>query len=366
MRRLVTGSAIAFVAMVVAPEARAEEPSAGKKALGVGAAVVPGVLVHGSGACVVGKQVTARKLAIVGGVSLVGTATAVALIALTGASRRVVGPLAAASVLGVGVFSTSLLADLYAVLAPEGGTGVPLREAAPVETMIGAYAVSDPVFRHSGIVMERVDLRWASLRTSLQVEHAPGTVSRRLRVEEAVRLHGPTPSRGSREQARARDGSFVDVEAALTDHAYPRDGFGTTIAEVAVRGRLDLVRFDGELRGAFVEGQLGGGLMVDRFRAVGGNDTNSILLSRFAFGTYLGVPSASASSVSGEAMVFYDHRRDGYVGGLQPNGIGAGYLGSVGAATRLWLGSSWGVGANVQVGSALVGGASLHFRSGVL
>jgi hypothetical protein len=302
--------------------------------------------------------VTAQKLAIAGGIGLVGALTSVGLVALTGASRRVVGPLAAAGVMSVGIFSTSLLGDLYAVLAPEGGTGEPLREVAPIEAMTGAYAMSDPIFRHSALVVERLDMRWALLRTSVQAEHAPETVSRRLRMEEGIRLYGTRPGE------RGRDGTFVELEGAFTDHAYPRDGFGTTIAELSVRARMDLARVDRELSGAFVEGQVGTGLMVDRYRGVGTNDTGSLLLGRFAFGTYLGTPSAD--DVHGEASVYYDHRRDGFVGGLEPNGIGAGYLGSVGALGRMWLGRSFGIGANVAAGSALLGGVSLHFRSGVL
>jgi hypothetical protein len=338
----------------------ASDVSPGRRAVAVGAALVPGVVVHGPGAWVMGKTTTAKKLAIVSGIGLLGALTGGALLALTGASRRTTGPIAAMTVASVGVFSTSFLADLYAVLAPEGGTGEPLREVPWLETSIGASAMSDPVFRHGGLVTQRVDVRWLSLRTSVQAEHALESASRRLRIEEGVRLYGPTP--GS--SVRARDGSFVDLEGALTDHGYPRDGFATTIAELALRGRLDLVRYDGALAGAFVEGLLGAGLMVDRYRAVSSTDTNSILLGRFAFGTSLGRPSADA--VHGEATVFYDHRRDGFVGGLQPTGIGAGYLGSVGTAARVWLGRSWGVGANAQAGSALVGGLSLHFRAGVL
>lgn len=335
--------------------------SPGRRALGLGAAIVPGVLVHGPGAWVVGKKATAGKLAIASGVGLVSALLGGALLAVTGASRRTTGPIAAMTVASVGVFSTSMLADLYAALAPEGGTGEPVREAPWVEAMVGAYAMSDPVFRHSELVIQRLDVRWASLRTSVQAEHAPESTSRRLRVEEGVRLYGATPG------TPMRDGTAIDLEGALTDHAYPRDGFGTTIAELTLRARMDLARIDRELTGAFVEGLFGVGLMVDRFKAAsakGANDANSILLGRFAFGTYLGRPSAGA--VHGEASVFYDHRRDGFVGGLQPNGIGAGYLGSVGATARVWLGSSWGIGTNAQAGSALIGGLSLHFRAGVL
>src|SRR4029078_7852549 len=91
---------------------------------------------------------------------------------------------------------------------------------------------------HAAIVATRFDMRWALLRTSVQAEYAPETVSRRLRVEEGVRLYGTRPGE------RGRDGSFVELEGAFTDHAYPQDGFGTTIAEVSLRGRLDLARFD--------------------------------------------------------------------------------------------------------------------------
>lgn len=307
-----------------------------------------------------GKKGAAKKVAVVSATGLGGALLGGALLALTGASRRTTGPIAAMTVAGVGFFSTSLFADLYLLLAPEGGTGEPLREVPWIEVMIGASAISDPVFQHSEIVTQRIDARWRSLRTSVQAEHAPESTSRRLRVEEGLRLMGPTP--GSR--TLARDGSFVDVEGALTDHAYPRDGFGTTIAELSVKGRLDLARFDGELSGAFVEGLVGAGLMVDRYRSAAGTDADSILLTRFAFGTYLGRPTTDG--VHGEASLFYDHRRDGFAGGLQPRGIGAGFLGSFGANARVWLGRSWGVGLNAQAGSALIGGLSLHFRGGVL
>lgn len=307
-----------------------------------------------------GKKSAAKKVAVVSATGLGGALLGGALLALTGASRRTTGPIAAMTVAGVGFFSTSLIADVYLLLAPEGGTGEPPREVPWIEMMLGASAISDPVFKHSEIVTQRLDARWRSLRTSVQAEHAPESTSRRLRVEEGLRLMGPTP--GSR--TLARDGSFVDVEGAFTDHAYPRDGFGTTIAELSVKGRLDLARFDGELSGAFVEGLLGAGLMIDRYRAAEGTDTDSILLTRFAFGTYLGRPTPDG--LHGEASVFYDHRRDGFAGGLQPRGIGAGFLGSFGVNARMWLGRSWGVGLNAQAGSALIGGLSLHFRGGVL
>lgn len=328
VRRVV--AAVVFVSLLVPAEASAD-PSAKK---------------------------TATKLALVAGTSLVGTGGLVAAIALTGASRRVVGPLAGATIVVGGVFFTSLLAGLYATLAPEGGTGAPVRATPTFETALGAYALHDPIFDPGGLVLQRVDMRVASFRGSVQAEVAPGISSRRLRAETALRLHGPVPKHD------ARDGTYLDLEGAVTDHAHREDGFGTTVVEASVRGRLDLARVDDALDGAFADGQVGAGFLVDRYRATSGSDVGSLLVGGFAFGVYLGRPSPD--SIHGEAKLFYEHRRDGFVGGLQPNGIPAGFLGSVGAQTRLWFGPTWGIGATAQAGSALLGGASLLFRSEVL
>lgn len=119
------GSASAAGGATIAP---------GRRARGVGAALVPGVIVHGPGAWVVGKKTTAKKLALVSGAGLLGVITGGALLALTEASRRTTGPLAAMTVASFGVFSTSFLADLYAVLAPECGTGEPQREVPWLES----------------------------------------------------------------------------------------------------------------------------------------------------------------------------------------------------------------------------------------
>jgi hypothetical protein len=272
----------------------------------------------------------------------------------------VVAPLAAAAVGSVGIFSASFASDLYAVFAPEGGTGEPLRAAPRTETRVGLSGVYDPVFQHRALVDQRIDVRFGLMRLSGAAQFAPESTSRRLRAETAVRLHGPKP-----DGPPAADGSFVDLEGALTDHAYVRDHFATTIGELSLRGRYDLVRLDRALTGSFVEGQVGAALARDRYRrdvpASTDSDVGSLLLARFAWGMYIGRPGTGGPA--GEASLFYDHRRDGYAGGLQPNGIGAGYFGSFGASGRMYFARSWGVGADLQTGSALIGGVSLLFRT---
>ena len=62
----------------------------------------------------------------------------------------------------------------------------------------------------------------------------------------------------------------------------------------------------------------------------------------------------------------YDHRRDGYVGGLP-----TGYAGQVGVRGGWWLsqpdsGNAWGIQAELAVESALFGGLDLSYRWGSL
>jgi hypothetical protein len=292
---------------------------------------------------------TAKKVAVAGGVGVVSAVTGVALVALTGASRRFVAPLALVSVAGVGLFATSLVSGLYAWTGPETPPGQPLLLAPRFETRLGVTGIHDPVFDHRAIVDQRLDARVAWFRLSASSQFAPESTTRRVRAESAVRLHGPQ----ARDDSPAVDGSFVDVEAAITDHESRSAGFGTFTAETSVRGRWDLARFDDGLRGGFVEGLAGIGLTRDRY-ATGASDVSDLLLARFAWGLYLGR--------GGEALLYYDHRRDGFAGGLQPSGIGAGYLGSLGASARYYVFGPFGIGADLQLGAAALGGLSVLYR----
>ncbi len=122
---------VAFAVMLAVSSATAEQteaspaeertesddlaPSTGDRALATGAAVVPGVIVHGAGHYVLGDSGTAGKLLLAEGIGLGMVAVGGTGLFLTGASRYTVGPLAAISMFGVGVFSLSLIADVYGV-----------------------------------------------------------------------------------------------------------------------------------------------------------------------------------------------------------------------------------------------------------
>ena len=120
-RRLVLVLLCAAVGLAVEPacaqapkEERAATPAAPEPGVLPGlAAVVPGLLLHGSGTYLAKDRRAAKRLAIANGVGLGTLLLSGTLLVVTGTARRLVGVLTPLAVAGTGVFVTTWLADLY-------------------------------------------------------------------------------------------------------------------------------------------------------------------------------------------------------------------------------------------------------------
>jgi len=318
------------------------------------AAVVPGVLVQGAGNFVAGRPTAALRVGlmqVVGG--SLATSGAVTL-AATGANRVLAGPAAVATITGGGLLAIGLLTDLTSVATPDGGTGSPDVRVPMATTEVGWRAISDPQFDYGNLLVESVDLRIGSFQLKPSGWFALDDRNARLRMLAAYRTFGASPGRpGS-------DGSFLDLGAAVTHHGYFSDGFRTLTGEVFVNFRLDMARMHDAFEGSF--GELGTGIALaatdfDGEQQELGDDLDSLLLGRFAFGLYLG----DGTSPNGELSVFYDHRHDGYVGGAV--GFGVGFVGHVGLGGTLFLTDELGLRSDIRQGAATVAGLSLLVRS---
>src|SRR5690606_34598234 len=107
--------------------------------------------------------------------------------------------------------------------------------------------VYDPVFDYRHFLVQGFDIWYEGLRFMPRADISPGGYNARYRLPIAWRLLGKTPARA------AQDGSFLDLGAAFTQHAFLRDGFNAGTVEVAAKSRLDMVRFDPALSGTFTE-----------------------------------------------------------------------------------------------------------------
>jgi len=350
--------AVTITASVRAEDVSESETKPKRSPLAAAAAIVPGVVVHGAGHYVGGDPTTGSRLLALEGAGLGTVALGFIPIVASGASRRLVGPGALLTVGGVGLFAISSLADLYGVIAPPGGFGAPDVVTPRLETALGYRYVYDPVFAYRSFVAYDIDWRLGRLRFSPSAWFALGDTNSRLRLVAAYRFTGPTPARDE----PPSDGSYLDVDTALTRHAYTSDRFATTTLEIALSGRLDMRRIAPSLTGSFAEMSFGWALQtyeysIDGVRA----DIGELLLARFGYGFYFGWPGAPR----GEVMLYYDHRHDDFAAGLKLPGLASGVAGHFGMDARFYWNEQWGMRLEAAAGSAYVAGASLLFRYGV-
>jgi hypothetical protein len=258
--------------------------------------------------------------------------------------------------MGAGVFIISAFADIYGVVAPRGGFGAPSLVAPELQAELGYRYVYDPVFAYRHFAFYGLDARRGVARFHPSAWFAMDGAASRVRAPLAFRLVGPRP-----EPSSVTDGSYLELEVALTRHADVVDHFITTTGEVSIGGRLDMQRFADSLTGSFAE--LGVGWAVQRYayEVKGASaDVGELLLARFGYGMYVGWPGGA----HGEVMVYYDHRHDDFAAGLKLPGIPSGPAGHFGIEGRFYVSRHLGFAGEAAFGSAYVTGLSLLFREG--
>ncbi|MBN8230479.1 hypothetical protein JYK02_23480 [Corallococcus macrosporus] len=324
------------------------------KALPVAVAVVPGLLLHGLGAWTAGDSQAARGLFAAEAIGLGLIGAGLVPIALTGASRKTIGPLYAVTLTGAGVFSLSMLANLYAVTSPAFDPGRVPDTLPPLEFDLGYQYVHDATAEYRNFFALGAVARLSAVRLEASARLAPDEGNTLIRAGAAYRLWG-APER----TLGLGDGTALDVEGFATYHRYPTEGFTLGGAELALRGRYAMARFGPRFAGSFVEGGVGMSFQGYSYPGrVSDDNLHTQLLYTFGYGVWLG----RGGPLRGEATLYYDHRKDGLVGGLR--GRGGGMVGSFGLRGRVLVTERWGVAAEAQAGGALMGRLSLVYAVG--
>ena len=311
-------------------------------------ALLAGPLVHGAGAFTACQRQTGKRLLIAEGAGFGALLAGGAGLALSGASRRLVAPFAFLSILGVGAFVTSWVADVYGAFNRGRSHGRPSANAS-WEAALGYRYVHDPQFEYRSFANVAVRLWFGLQRLFVEAWVALDDATQTARLGYARRLYGGTGR-----------GTSLETRLALGIQRFHNDGFATFAAELALAGRLDLASLGPSLGGSFVEGEIGLGFETLGYDATSRalfEDFNGLLLGRVGYGVYLGPLS--------EVLVAYDHRRDGLEGGLSVDSIAAGVLGHLELVGRGFFARAprWGLEGMVAVGSAWIVGASLVFRA---
>ncbi|MBW2459417.1 MAG: hypothetical protein JRI68_33300 [Deltaproteobacteria bacterium] len=322
-------------------------------------AFVPGILLGGSGHFALGQRQTAYRLFALQGVAMALMAGGIVPLVFTVANRYSITPLIMTTIAGAGVGSSGWLADVYGVIVPPEARGLPRLRLPQLQAELGYRYVREPAFDYGSFAVSALDLRWGGWRLRPSAWVALDNPNARLRALASFRYFGPRASPAP----EATRGTFLDAEVAVTHHRYGSEGFAILTGEVLSSGRLDLASYDPHLSGMFAELGMGFGLQrydFDGLPPPRDSDHAWLLLARFGFGVYLGRSAAPR----GEVVLYYDHRHDGFAGGM--SGAMVGFPGHAGLEGELFVSDQLGVRAEVQLGAGVVGGLSLLVRQEVV
>jgi hypothetical protein len=311
---------------------------------------------HGAGHYVLDEKRTARNLLIMEGVGVGLLALSGLTIFFTGNSRYLSAPAILATTTGGGLFASAYFADIYGTASRDGAAvSARLRAPASWETELGYRRIHNPQFAYRDFLVERVSSQLGAFRFSPSGWFSTRGDTARYRLEGQYRAFGATGTDSP------DDASFLDLTLAFVHQRHQPERFSKGSAELSCDARYDLGRLGPTLRGSFIEAGFGYALGRVNYDAIGvavPSDYEHSLLARWAFGVVLRGHSAPGS----EVLVYYDHRHDDYAAGLLSGGIGSGNFGHVGLSAKWFFNDYIGVSADLQVGAAYLGGASLLFR----
>jgi hypothetical protein len=322
--------------------------------LAISGSIIPGILAHGTGSWLLGDDDTARRLLIAEGIGLTTAAGSLSAIALTGAARHWIGLLATTTMLGAGAFGVTFLADVYRTTVPNGfgkhSGAIPWGMS-----QVGVLWVNNPQFDLGPIVESSGIIRAGRWSADVLVGHSPSDLHYRLRMESGYRLWGALAQR----QPSNWGGSHSTLSMAYEDARFGEAGFRSSGTEVRWWGRADSEQWAPNVRGAFVDWEVGIGGKVTTYVPSDATSRETFLLGGFGFGAYHGEPA----TVGGETRIYYSHRHDGYVGGLLMPGLGSGVIGSFGLDSRHFFSPTWGVRMVSEIGAAWTLGLYVVIRA---
>ena len=327
------------------------------------AAVLPGFFVHGSGTWLQGRTLTTERLLLLEASALLAITVGGLVIYETGAARDYAGAATLTAAAGVGAFGASFLANVYATAAPPAGWGEPQTRLPWLVAGLGYTFVDEVQFDYRHLATTRLDGRLGPWHLLLEAAQAPGAQNSWLELQAGYRVLGPRAT-----DRLAPDGSYLEPTVGFSRHGFGEDGFVSRVLAFELEGRLDSQRLLPDVRGAFFQASAGLARQWVAYDVPGSDPTDSagMLLLHVGFGLYLGRRGAGPlGALSGaELELYYDHRRDGFSGGIKTVGATSGFAGHCGLVAEWFFSPAWGVRALGEIGSGRVLGLTALMRMG--
>ncbi|MCP4136110.1 MAG: hypothetical protein GY754_34385 [bacterium] len=312
--------------------------------------IFPGVILHGSGLWMGDDPDAAYDLMIMEGIGVGAILVSITAMALTGASPKVSGPMVPVTAAGSGLFFTSWLADLY-------GSFLGSRPVARMERgnyfdiSSGYWYVYDPQFKYQNLLHFSFEKTIGGWSFSPKAWIALDDDNQKYLGEISYQFMGP------RSSFFAEYKNKVEFSPTLrySNHNYGSEKFIKHTADLSAVGRFFMGSYWKSLDGSFTVYELGFSTEWVNFTIENIDipiDYNVYFIFTFGYGIFLG----SEESPLGEIVLFYNHRRDDYAGGMGIEGAGQGVLGYCGLNIEFFIGPYVELEIELKAGSALIAG----------
>jgi hypothetical protein len=307
-------------------------------------AVFPGIIVHGAGHYAAGDRETASDLVLIEAVSLTTFLGSSAYYGYSGASRKV-SPFMIPVILTSGsIFVLSWITDMY---GSRPGMryrfpGSLFRSGNTFEPFFGITSVNDRQFEYSGFYHYGLRAEYYGFHIKPMVWDSADTDNTRYQLEAEYELVGDTgpllPSLGN----------FLETGPLFRGgyHDFGDDGFRKTWIDAGFTARLLPGGIWPSMTGSFLFFEMGYNREWVRFTVV--DDAPVLASNQLLFESGFGIETGMRSSSGGMFYLYYNHRRDGFTGGLQ-----GGFTGYFGISSKIRM-KSVSFSLNYSYGSAEV------------
>ncbi|MDH5718226.1 MAG: hypothetical protein OEZ22_11405 [Spirochaetia bacterium] len=284
--------------------------------------IFPGFILHGSGHLAAGDTDTALNLLLFEGIGLGLFFAGGAALAASGASDKLIYFTAPVIMAGFGLFIFSSLSDIFGSFI--GGVQYSNIKHNNLKISTGYMYISDDNFLYENFLVFEPSFHLSHFTLIPLLCFALDDKNQNYKLTSDYELFG---SEGLYSFEKI-DLSKINILSAFSYYNFDTEEFQIISAEVMVKGRYDLLRFSKSLSGTFVESGLGYSIDFTKYNhnSFNNEDANEQMLLYMAYGILYQTKKADF-----EFLLFYDHRRDGYAGGMQ-----GGFTGSMGISLYIY------------------------------
>jgi hypothetical protein len=309
--------------------------------------IFPGFIIRGSGHYFMGEKDTALDLLLLEGMSLLGFVGSTYATYETGASRKTIGLFLPLMTTGATLFVYSWFADIFGSLT--GGYDYQLdRKEKYLSFSNGVRYIYDPLFEYRNFFQTKLKVKYHALNLSSQNWIALDDDNQRHILSASIDLLGHYGIFTK----ELKDTLRLSFTNRYGYHKFGTEKFSKKWVDFSITGKLENGGLWKSLSGSFINFEYGYNAEWVKFLI--SDDIPQDYTEQFLFKAGFGFYLVHERNVIGDIVVYYNHRKDDFVGGFP-----SGFMGFIGMDCNFKINSFLKSKVEIQYGSAFLLGLEL-------